>query len=305
MPSRNKEAFEWIKKARELWPPDINKILECYKKAEEISPDYYLIYKDKARLFHGLERFDEAVANYDLEIKKQRERYKNTGTEKFETDEEREEFERGQVVMEEMFEKMKQIRDEAAQKLNIVTEYPWEDQIAYFFFMDSEEIGDSATAIACESELEKSLLMIIQNAGKNCLEKIGHARKYYHAIAANHHTLLDEIFDEMFEELKPVMNKTMERFADATNFEKAYIDDSYSINDEDALNVLYSLIEKEGLNLGTSSGINIAGAIKLGKELGPGNMIITVLCDKSDRYQSKLFNKRFLKEKNLPIPKWL
>ncbi len=221
MPSRNKEAFEWIKKARELWPPDINKILECYKKAEEISPDYYLIYKDKARLFHGLARFDEAVTNYDLEIKKQRERYKNTGTEKFETDEEREEFERGQVVMEEMFEKMKQIRDKAAQKLNIVTEYPWEDQIVYFFFMGSEEIEDPATAIACESELEKSLLMIITNAGKNCLEKIGHARKYYHAIAANHHTLLDEIFDEMFEELKPVINKTMERFADATNFEKA------------------------------------------------------------------------------------
>ena len=221
MPSRNKEAFEWIKKARELWPPDINKILECYKKAEEISPDYYLIYKDKARLFHGLARFDEAVTNYDLEIKKQRERYKNTGTEKFETDEEREEFERGQVVMEEMFEKMKQIRDEAAQKLNIVTEYPWEDQIVYFFFMGSEDPQYAATAIACESELEKSLLMIIQNAGKNCLEKIGHIRKYYHAIAANHHTLLDEIFDEMFEELKPVMNKTMERFADATNFEKA------------------------------------------------------------------------------------
>ena len=221
MPSRNKEAFEWIKKARELWPPDINKILECYKKAEEISPDYYLIYKDKARLFHGLARFDEAVTNYDLEIKKQRERYKNTGTEKFETDEEREEFERGQVVMEEMFEKMKQIRDKAAQKLNIVTEYPWEDQIVYFFFMGSEEIEDPATAIACESELEKSLLMIIANAGKNCLEKIGHARKYYHAIAANHHTLLDEIFDEMFEELKPVINKTMERFTDVTNFEKA------------------------------------------------------------------------------------
>ena len=158
--------------------------------------------------------------SYDLEIKKQRERYKNTGTEKFETDEEREEFERGQVVMEEMFEKMKQMRDKAAQKFNIVTEYPWEDQIVYFFFMGSEEIEDPATAIACESELEKSLLMIIANAGKNCLEKIGHARKYYHAIAANHHTLLDEIFDEMFEELKPVMNKTMEELTHDTNFEK-------------------------------------------------------------------------------------
>ena len=71
------------------------------------------------------------------------------------------------------------------------------------------------------------------------------------------------------------------------------------------MNVLYSLIDNEGLCLGTSSGINIAGAIKLGKELGQGKTIVTVLCDKSDRYQSKLFNKKFLMEKNLPIPKWL
>ena len=90
-----------------------------------------------------------------------------------------------------------------------------------------------------------------------------------------------------------------------TNFKEAQIDDSYSIKDEDALNILYSLIENEGLCLGTSSGINIAGAIKLGKEIGPDKNIVTVLCDKSDRYQSKLFNKEFLIEKNLPIPKWL
>ena len=89
------------------------------------------------------------------------------------------------------------------------------------------------------------------------------------------------------------------------NFNEAIIDDSYSIRDEDALNVLYSLIENEGLCLGISSGINIMGAIKLGKELGPGNTIVTILCDKSDRYHSKLFNKKFLKEKNLPIPHWL
>lgn len=89
------------------------------------------------------------------------------------------------------------------------------------------------------------------------------------------------------------------------NFKEAQIDDSYSIKDEDALNVLYSLIENEGLCLGTSSGINIAGAIKLAKELGPGKNIVTILCDKSDRYQSKLFNKKFLQEKNLPFPKWL
>ena len=89
------------------------------------------------------------------------------------------------------------------------------------------------------------------------------------------------------------------------NFNEAIIDDSYSVHDADALNILYSLIENEGLCLGTSSGINIAGAVKLGKELGPGNTIVTILCDKSDRYHSKLFNKEFLKEKNLPIPHWL
>ena len=66
-----------------------------------------------------------------------------------------------------------------------------------------------------------------------------------------------------------------------------------------------AIIEKEGLSLGTSSGINIAGAIKLGKELGPGKTIITILCDKSDRYNSKLFNKSFLQEKGLPYPNWL
>ena len=68
---------------------------------------------------------------------------------------------------------------------------------------------------------------------------------------------------------------------------------------------IYKLIENEGLCLGTSSGINIAGAIKLAKELGPGKTIVTVLCDKSDRYHSKLFNKEFLIKNNLPIPNWL
>ena len=165
MPSRNKEAFWWIQNARDLWPPDINKILEYYKKAEEISSDYHIIFSDRARLFHGLGRFDEAVANYDLELKEQRERYKNTEIEKFETDEEREEFERGQAVIEEMLEEKKQLRDKAAQKIEIKTDYPWEDQIMYFFFMGSEDPQYAATAIACESELEKSLLMIIQNNG--------------------------------------------------------------------------------------------------------------------------------------------
>jgi cysteine synthase A len=89
------------------------------------------------------------------------------------------------------------------------------------------------------------------------------------------------------------------------NFENAKIDDAFSINDNEALTVLYELIEKEGLSLGTSCGINIAGAIQLGKELGPGKTIVTILCDKSDKYNSKLFNKSFLQEKGLPYPNWL
>ena len=89
------------------------------------------------------------------------------------------------------------------------------------------------------------------------------------------------------------------------NFENAKIDDAFSINDNEALTVLYELIEKEGLSLGTSCGINIAGAIQLGKELGPGKTIVTILCDKSDRYNSKLFNKSFLQKKGLPYPNWL
>jgi cysteine synthase A len=89
------------------------------------------------------------------------------------------------------------------------------------------------------------------------------------------------------------------------NFENAKIDDAFSINDNEALTVLYELIEKEGLSLGTSCGINIAGAIQLGKKLGSGKTIVTILCDKSDRYNSKLFNKSFLQEKGLPYPNWL
>ena len=89
------------------------------------------------------------------------------------------------------------------------------------------------------------------------------------------------------------------------NFKKALIDDAYSISDKDALNVLFTLLEKEGLNLGTSSGINVAGAIKLAEDLGPGKTIVTILCDSSDKYRSKLYNKKFLIEKNLPYPKWL
>jgi cysteine synthase A len=79
---------------------------------------------------------------------------------------------------------------------------------------------------------------------------------------------------------------------------------SYNVKDEEALNIIYSLIVEEGLSLGTSSGINICGAIKMAKELGPGHTIVTILCDHSQRYKSKLFNIEFLKEKNLPVPDW-
>ena len=68
---------------------------------------------------------------------------------------------------------------------------------------------------------------------------------------------------------------------------------------------MFELLEKEGLSLGTSTGINVAGAIKLAKDLGPNHTIVTILCDKSDIYRSKLFNKKFLTEKRLPCPKWL
>ena len=89
------------------------------------------------------------------------------------------------------------------------------------------------------------------------------------------------------------------------NFGDAKIDDAYSIDDQEALPILYDLIENEGLSLGTSCGINIAGAIRMGKELGPGKTIVTILCDKSEKYATKMFNKKFLEEKGLPFPNWL
>ena len=111
-----------------------------------------------------------------------------------------------------------------------------------------------------------------------------------------------------FNELKIEDNSITEGIGNSritANFKEAPIDGAYSINDHEALTEIYKLIENEGLCLGTSSGINIAGAIKLAKELGPGKTIVTVLCDKSDRYHSKLFNKEFLIKNNLPIPNWL
>ena len=89
------------------------------------------------------------------------------------------------------------------------------------------------------------------------------------------------------------------------NFDKAIVDDAFQTNDTEALNIVYDLIETQKIVLGGSSGINIAGAIKLAKKMGPGKTIVTILCDHGKRYASKIFNKDFLKSKNLPIPKWL
>jgi len=83
------------------------------------------------------------------------------------------------------------------------------------------------------------------------------------------------------------------------------VEKPYLIPDEEAVPMLFDLLEHEGLCLGGSSGINVAGAIRLAKDLGPGHTIVTVLCDHGTRYQSKLFNPDFLRSKNLPVPAWL
>ena len=89
------------------------------------------------------------------------------------------------------------------------------------------------------------------------------------------------------------------------NLEGAPIDVAYQIPDQEAVPIIFDLLEHEGLCLGGSSGINIAGAVRLAKELGPGHTIVTILCDYGTRYQSKLFNPQFLREKKLPVPAWL
>jgi cysteine synthase A len=89
------------------------------------------------------------------------------------------------------------------------------------------------------------------------------------------------------------------------NLEGATIDDAYQIHDEEAVPIIFDLLEHEGLCLGGSTGINVAGAIRLARQLGPGHTIVTVLCDYGTRYQSKLFNPDFMRSKNLPVPEWL
>ena len=89
------------------------------------------------------------------------------------------------------------------------------------------------------------------------------------------------------------------------NLEDAPIDVAYQIPDEEAVPVIFDLLEHEGLCMGGSTGINVAGAIRLATELGPGHTIVTILADYGTRYQSKLFNPEFLREKGLPVPEWL
>jgi cysteine synthase len=89
------------------------------------------------------------------------------------------------------------------------------------------------------------------------------------------------------------------------NLMDAPVDLAYQISDEEALPILFDLAENEGLLLGGSSGINVAGAIRLAKDLGPGHTIVTILADSGARYQSKLFNPEFLHMKNLPVPSWM
>ena len=89
------------------------------------------------------------------------------------------------------------------------------------------------------------------------------------------------------------------------NVAGAPIDDAYQIPDTEWLPIIFDLLQHEGLCLGGSSGVNVAGAIRLAKELGPGHTVVTVLADYGTRYQSKLFNPEFLRSKNLPVPEWL
>ena len=89
------------------------------------------------------------------------------------------------------------------------------------------------------------------------------------------------------------------------NLEGAPIDTAFQIPDEEAIPLVFTLQEEEGLSLGGSSGVNIAGAMRLAKQLGPGHTIVTILCDGMSRYASKMLNPEFLRSKNLPVPAWL
>ena len=89
------------------------------------------------------------------------------------------------------------------------------------------------------------------------------------------------------------------------NLEGVQVDRAYQVPDAEALEVVFDLAEHEGLVLGASSGINVAGAIRLAREMGPGHTLVTILCDYGNRYQSKIFNPAFLRERGLPVPAWM
>ena len=89
------------------------------------------------------------------------------------------------------------------------------------------------------------------------------------------------------------------------NLKDLAVDHAYQIPDAEALEVVFDLVQHEGLCMGGSTGVNVAGAIRLARDLGPGHTIVTALCDHGSRYQSKLFNPQFLAERGLPVPSWL
>jgi cysteine synthase len=89
------------------------------------------------------------------------------------------------------------------------------------------------------------------------------------------------------------------------NLEGIIVDDAFQISDQEAIPLAFDLLEHEGLCMGGSTGVNVAGAIRLAQQMGPGHTIVTILCDFGTRYASKLFNPEFLRSKNLPVPAWL
>lgn len=89
------------------------------------------------------------------------------------------------------------------------------------------------------------------------------------------------------------------------NLEDLTVDYAYRVHDSEALDILFELIQNEGLCLGGSAGVNMAGAVKMAQDMGPGHTIVTILCDYGNRYQDKLFNPEFLRSKDLPVPPWM
>ena len=89
------------------------------------------------------------------------------------------------------------------------------------------------------------------------------------------------------------------------NLEGAVIDEAFQIHDREAYQIVYDLLQHEGLNMGGSTGVNVAGAMALAKQMGPGHTIVTILCDYGTRYASKQYNPDFMRSKDLPVPAWL